>query len=102
LVKILSRGTFLKNSDDPLFDSFKEATEQQLEPILLVEMDKSFGTKSYLVTIALAEAIFNIDPLNETALSFLIKAMQKLKRDEEARIKFQTFVIEYKKIMGTH
>jgi hypothetical protein len=54
------------------------------------------------VTIALAEAIFNIDPLNETALSFLIKAMQKLKRDEEARIKFQTFVIEYKKIMGTH
>jgi DNA-binding SARP family transcriptional activator len=100
-LEILSRGKLLHLSEHPVFDSFKEEMEKQLEPVLLVEMEKSFEAERYQTTIKLAEAMSNIDPLNDTALTFQIKAMQKLKMNDEARIRYQAFVIEYKKIMGT-
>jgi hypothetical protein len=100
LVEILTRGKFLKLSDHPLFDSFKEATEQKLEPVLQLEMKKSFLAESYEITIHLAEAVFNIDPLNDAALIYQIKAMQRLKMNEEAQSRYQAFVIEYKNTMG--
>jgi len=84
----------------PAYDSFKEEIEKKLEPVLLVEMEKSFTAELYQTTIALAEAIANIDPLNDAALTFQIKAMQRLKMNDEARIRYQAFVIEYKKVMG--
>ncbi len=100
LIEILSRGKFLYLSDHPSFDAFKEEMEKKLEPVLLLEMEKSFAADIYQTTIALAEAIFNIDPLNDAALTFQIKAMQKLKMNDEARIRYQAFVIEYRKAMG--
>lgn len=101
MLEILSRGKFLQLSDHPLYDSFKEELEKKLEPVLIVEMEKSFDAELYETTIAFAEAIFNIDPLNDTAFSYQIKAMQKLKLNDEARIRYQAFVIEYRKIMGS-
>lgn len=100
LIGILTRGKFLKSSDQTLFDSFKETLEQKLEPILLIEMAKSFAAEAYQMTINFAEALFNIDPLNDEALAFQTKALQKLKMGEEAKIRYQAFVIEYKKTMG--
>lgn len=100
LVEIISRGKFLQLSDHPLYDSFKEEMEKKLEPALVLEMEKSFAAELYQATIALAEAVFNIDPLNDAALTFQIKAMQKLKMNDEARIRYRAFVMEYKKIMG--
>lgn len=99
-VEILTRGKLLQLSDHPLFDSFKEEMEKKLEPVLLLEMEKSFAAERYQATIALAEAVFNIDPLNDAAWTFQIKAMQRLKMNDEARIRYQALVIEYKKIMG--
>jgi two-component SAPR family response regulator len=100
MVEILSRGKFLRISDHPSYDSFKEEMEKKLEPVLLLEMEKSFTAELYQTSIALAEAITNIDPLNDAALTFQIKAMQRLKMNDEARIRYQAFVIEYKKAMG--
>jgi hypothetical protein len=100
LIAILSRGKFLQLSDHPLYDSFKEEMEKKLEPVLLLEMEKSFAAELYQTTIAFAEAIVNIDPLNDAALTFQIKAMQRLKMNDEARIRYQAFVIEYRKAMG--
>ncbi len=98
--QLVSQGKFLYLSDDPLFDSFKEEAETKLEPILLLEIEKSFATEFYHSTIALAQALFNIDPLQETALSYQIKAMQKLKMNEESSIAYRTFAIEYKRVTG--
>lgn len=100
-VEILSRGKFLQFSDHPLYDSFKEEMEKKLEPVLLLEMEKSYAAELYQTTLAFAEAIVNIDPLNDAALAFQLKAMQRLKMNDEARLRYQTFVIEYKKAMGT-
>jgi hypothetical protein len=101
LIDIISRGKFLQLSDHELFDSFKEEVEKRLEPVLILEMEKSYEAELYQTTIAFAEAINNIDPLNDVALTFQIKAMQRLKLNDEARIRYQAFVIEYKKAMGT-
>lgn len=101
LVEILSRGKFLQLADHPVFDLIKEEMEKQLEPVILLEMEKSFEAEQYAATIAFAQAVSNIDPLNDAALNFQIKAMQRLKLNDEARIRYQAFVIEYKKIMGT-
>ena len=101
LVEILSRGKFLQLSDHSLYDSFKEELEKQLEPVLLLELEKTFDAELFPTTIVYAEAISNIDPLNDTALNFQIKAMQRLKLNDEARLRYQAFAIEYKKVMGT-
>lgn len=101
LIAIISRGKFLQLSDHELYDSFKEEVEKKLEPVLLLEMEKSFEAELYQTTIAFAEGIANIDPLNEVAMNFQLKALQRLKMNDEARIRYQTFVIEYKKVMGS-
>ncbi|WP_439488793.1 Kelch repeat-containing protein [Algoriphagus sp.] len=98
--QIVSKGKFLYLSDDPLFDSFKEEAETKLEPILILEIEKTYSIESYHNTISLTESLFHIDPLNEIALVFQIKAMQKLKMNEEAAIVFRTFAIEYKRVTG--
>jgi hypothetical protein len=100
LIEIVSRGKFLQLSDHALYDSFKEEVEKKLEPVLSLEMEKSFDAELYLTTIAFAEAISNIDPLHDAALTFQIKAMQRLKMNDEARIRYQAFVTDYKKAMG--
>jgi two-component SAPR family response regulator len=99
-IEILSRGKFLKFSDQALFDSLKEMVEKKLEPVLLLEMEKHFAEKDYQTTIDFARALFNIDPLHEEALAFQIKALQRLKMNDEAGIRYRDFVTEYKKIMG--
>lgn len=100
LVDIISRGKFLQLSDHALYDSFKDEVEKKLEPVLLVEMEKSFNAEQYEDTIAFAEATSNIDPLNEVSLNYHIKALQRLKMNDEAKIRYQAFVIEYKKEEG--
>lgn len=101
LVEILNRGRFLQLFDHPLFDSFKEEMEKKLEPVIVVEMEKSFEEDQLQTVIALAEALFRIDPLNDTALIYEVQALQKMRMHDEAKLKYQSFVIEYKKVMGT-
>lgn len=101
LIEILTRGKFLRSSDQALFDTFKIDMEHKLEPVLLIEIEKSFTTEAYQTTINLTEALFNIDPLNDEALVFQTKALQRLKLNEEARIRYQAFVVEYKRTMGS-
>lgn len=101
LVEILARGKFLQLADHPVFDVIKEEIEKKLEPVIMLEMEKSFEAEQYQNTLAFAQAIANIDPLNDHALNFQVKALQRLKLNDEARIRHQAFVIEYKKVMGT-
>lgn len=100
LIDIVSRGKFLENEDNSFYDSLKENTEKRIEPLIIHGMEKSYEKEDWQVTIDLAQAAFHIDPMNETALNYMIKAMQKLDMHEGARIKYLSFLIEYKKIMG--
>lgn len=100
-LELVLRGKFLQLSDHPVFDAFKEEVEKKLEPVLRVEMEKAFEAEQYADAISFAQAIFNIDPLHEVALTYQIRAMQRLKMADEARIRYQAFAIEYKKVIGS-
>lgn len=100
LIQLLNRGQLLQSSNDPLFDSFKANLERQLEPVLHTQMEKSILAQKPHLTLALADTAFRIDPLNDYALASKIKAYIALKLEPEARSTYQSFVIEYKKIMG--
>lgn len=102
LLNIVSRGKFLMLADASTFDVFKQEVENKLEPVLLMETENAYNSEAYQMTIDFSDFIFNIDPLNETALKFQIKALNKLKMHEEAQIRYNAFVSEYKKIMGSN
>lgn len=100
LIEIIARGKFLKFMYLPEFDLFKENLEQKIEPILLIEAEKSFREDAYKITIALCDAIFDIDPINDRALSYIIHSFTKLKMDSEAKKHYLSFCLEYKRMIG--
>lgn len=100
LLKIISRGKFLKDSNFPEVDKFKEIVEQELIPFLLIEMEESYREEDYPNTIAFADAMLNIDPVNETAFDYLIHSLQKTNAHSEAKRRSIQFISDYKQIMG--
>lgn len=100
LIEIVTRGKFLKSIDLPEFDSFKENLEQKLEPVLLLEAERNFKSEAYKTTIALCEAIFSIDPINDDAIYYTILALTRLKMNNEAKKQYLFFTSEYRKMMG--
>lgn len=101
LLRLLARGKFLQGADLPLYDSFKGKVETRLEPLLLVELERSYDAEEYAQTLRAAEALCNIDPWNERALSYRIRALQRLRRSEDAYLSYRTYVTEYKRVFGT-
>ncbi|WP_080903189.1 kelch repeat-containing protein [Parabacteroides sp. Marseille-P3160] len=100
LLDIISRGKFLKDTNDPEIDKFKEIIEEALVPFLLIEMEESHQEGNFSVTIAFANAMLNIDPVNETAFEYLIQALQKTDAHNEAKRRYIQFIADYKQIMG--
>lgn len=97
---IVGRGKFVGFMDDPLFDGFKQDVECRLEVLVLQLMKEAFEAQDYSEAMSLAEAEFNIDPVNETALSCCIKSLFMLKHENAAISTYQRFVAEYKKHTG--
>lgn len=100
LLNIVGRGKFLCFLENPLFDGFKEDVECSLEVIILKLIEESFQAEDYQMTVNLMEAEFNIDPVNEVALSHGIRSFYMLKQEKAAIAAYQKFVIEYKKSTG--
>ena len=102
LLQMIDRGKFLKNANEDQFDFIKHSLENKVEPILLSEIENSYSNKLYQQTIDIADALFTFDSLSEDALSFKIKSLVYLKKENEAILLFQHFITEYKTTMGTN
>lgn len=100
ITSIVSRGKFLRFSDDPVFDDFKAEMERKIEPIISSGISASFKKKDYKATLSLADILFSIDPLNDKALLFTVRSLCKLNRLEDALLRYQTFTEEYRKAYG--
>src|SRR5690606_5549518 len=100
LTKRPARGKSLKNNDLPLFDTFKQHIESNVESALIYGMHNCYKADEHTSVIAFAEALFEIDPFNEEALAMLIKAMNRMKLTEEAKKRYYLFITEYKKSYG--
>ena len=100
LIRIISRGKFLKNNDVPVFDTFKQHIESNIESTLIYGMHSCYKAGENMHVVTFAEALFEIDPFNEEALAMLIKAMNRMKLTEEAKKRYYLFITEYKKSLG--
>lgn len=100
LIETLSRGKFLKSSEEPMFDAFKNKQENELCDLLLIELDRLYANAEYELLIQLAEILLNTDPFNDTALWYLLNASHKMKREEQAMKRYYLYVAEYNKSMG--
>lgn len=99
-ITIISRGKFAAFLEGPLFDQPKEEMECKLEVVLLEQMRKSFESEDYQAAVSLAKAEFNIDPINEEALSCCIQSYFHMKHENLAIAVFQQFMVEYLKETG--
>lgn len=96
ILSIVARGKFLPFIEDPVFDTFKERTETKLIDMLTSELVKNFSQRQYQAAIEVAEVISYSDPLNEQALTWHINSLVKMRRTEDALVRYAAFVKEYK------
>jgi len=98
VINIISRGKFLQNINDPLFDSIKEEVNNTILPILNEQIRKQYKDSKFLSVIELTDMVFRIDPLDEKALKYQIRALLRIKRQEDALLRYATFTAEYRNI----
>ncbi len=95
LICLTSRGKFMQFTDDPVFDSFKERTENALINLFTSEMENYWRKKAYITVVELADIVLVSDPLNEQALVWLVNALVKLKKSDDAMVRYSAFASEY-------
>ena len=96
LLGILSRGNLLQAETDPIFDKLKNDTEQMIEPIILSEMPRRFSLRQFQNTLLCANILVRIDPLNEDALKYTVRALVALGKEDEAKSRYRDFTHRYK------
>lgn len=95
MISIVSRGKFLPFIEDPVFDSFKERTESLLINMLGTELMRCYESKQYVNVLDLADVLFHTDSLNEQALIYQLNSFVRLKRTEDALVRYSAFIKEY-------
>ncbi len=100
LIEILIRGKFLKNTEDEIFDSFKQEIENKAESILQMEIESRYAQQDYQTTLLLIDTLLTIDSLNEEALYYQVHSLTKLKMTDQAKNKYLLFSAEYKRVMN--
>ncbi|MCM1176323.1 MAG: hypothetical protein NC308_00120 [Clostridium sp.] len=101
ILDTIARGKFMSFVNDPIFDSFKDNTENMLIEFLQKELLLHMKSDRYLETIEIAEMIFRIDPLDENALRCMVKSLCAIHLKEEALSKYASFATEWRKTNKT-
>ena len=100
ILAIVSRGKFLKNESDPMFDKMKAETERRVKSVVTVELSRRFSLRQYENTVLCADILFSLDPLDDDALMYSVRALMALGDEEKAGRLYQAFITKYKKDYG--
>lgn len=97
---VSKKGRFLKSIDDSYFDKNKHDFEYELLKVIPQLLKHFYEKKDYAQVVSLTNVICNLDSLNEIAFYYKIHAYLKLGIKEKAKKYYNSFIVEYKKIMG--
>ena len=97
---ILSRGRFLKDTQDPLSDGFKSDIEALVIPFLTAEMDLKMKDRQRLAAIEIADMALEYDPQDELALRCSVAALNALGRRDDALVRYSLFQSQWQKLNG--
>lgn len=100
LLEILKRGKFLASIDDEIFDSLKAGQEEAFLGFIMPEIRRLFEQQDYQALQTLAKAVFKVDPLNETAMWYLLQAYRRQKKEDKALKRYYQFTADFTRVMG--
>lgn len=98
LADILSGGGFMESMEDISLDPIKENVGQSVMRALPPVVKTVYDRKRYADVIAFCEALYRIDPFNDFALKYYVSALCRMKRTDEALLRYSTFIVEYRKV----
>jgi len=97
---LIARGGLLQFISEPWVDDFKLAYEEALMNVILPELRNAYGIKDFKRVFEIIRVILNIDPFNEEAIKFKLKALRRTKGVVHAQKIYNEFVLEYKRSLG--
>lgn len=97
---ITGKGRFLKSFDIFYFDKTKQDFEYELLKIIPQQLKQFYEAQNYARAIQLTNVMCNLDSLNEIAFYYKIHVYLKLDLQLKAKKFYNSFIVEYKKIMG--
>ncbi len=91
ILLIIEKGALLPHMDDVWLDDFKsKISDELLETLLPLYLDETF-MQNHEAVLRLSQALLIFDPLNETILSYKIKALLKLGKNTQAHESLEHF-----------
>ena len=99
-LSLLSRGRFLKDTQNPVFDGFKSDAESLIIPFLTAEMDIKMKDGKEMAAIEIADMALGYDPQDELALRYVVSALNALDRRDDALVRYSQFQARWQKLNG--
>ncbi|MDN5286381.1 MAG: hypothetical protein JWR38_2655 [Mucilaginibacter sp.] len=97
---LIARGGLLQHIPETWLDDIKLEYEEALMPLILPEVKKVYENGDFRKTLDIARVVLNIDPFNDAALKYKLKALRRIKGIEYARKVYDEFIQEYEKSLG--
>jgi two-component SAPR family response regulator len=98
--ELIARGGLLQYIPETWLDDIKLGYEESLMPVILPEVKKIYESGDFRKALDIARVVLNIDPFNDTALKYKLKALRRIKGIEYARKVYDEFTAEYEKSLG--
>jgi len=97
---LISRGGLLQYIAETWLDDIKLVYEEALMPLILPEIKRVYESGDFRNALDIARVVLNIDPFNDVAIKYKLKALRRIKGIEYARKVYDEFITEYEKSLG--
>lgn len=97
---ILIKGKFLADTEDPIFDYFRQKIESYTIEYLAATIEYNFNHGKYDKARRLCNTLMKTDPISEVALEYGIKSCRAIGMNDKAMTIYSSFVKEYRRMMG--
>lgn len=97
---LIARGGLLQHIPESWLDDIKLEYEEALMPLILPDIKSTYENGDFRRALDVARVVLSIDPFNDVALKYKLKALRRIKGIEYARKVYDEFVQEYEKSLG--
>ncbi|MDP9082110.1 MAG: hypothetical protein M3O71_32245 [Bacteroidota bacterium] len=97
---LVARGGLLQYIPETWLDGIKLNYEEALMPLILPEVRIIYEAGDFRKTLEVTRVVLNIDPFNDEAIKYKLKALRRTKGVEYAHKIYNDFVAEYEKSLG--
>jgi two-component SAPR family response regulator len=98
--KLFARGGLLQQVPETWLDDVKLNFEESLAQVILPELQKIYDDGDHKKALELSRIILSIDPFNDRALKYKLKALRRIKGIDYSKKVYDEFVAEYHKSLG--